>query len=191
MRILFCATLVFSSIIAAIFAQEPKPVNTLLLDAGFTKPVVQASKGKFDSQVFFDENGEIVLVVQAKDILTKNHSATGLPSEQNKVGSWQARFKVVPKLNEPDFAILSQIVESMRADNKSDSSAYQRMLERLPNIQNKSYAFSLEMSYLIPVEKQDRERISEFIEALSHEFRACNGKDTRKLLRFLLLDERG
>lgn len=195
MRI-FLMTVVTLSVIlpfsngATIQTQEMTPANKLSLELEFCKPFVEASDGSFEVSAFISRDQRVTIEVVAKGIKTRNHSATALPPEPNRISDWYARFKLIPKLNAQDLRVMTKLVESFEEPNSKLNQSHQQLLELLPDVQNEEYAYSVAVTYLVPVEERDQKRVLEFIDLLSKRVHASDGGDTQKLLRFRLLDKR-
>ena len=195
MRIFLIAVVTLSVILpfsngSTIQTQEMKLVNKLPLELEFCKPFVEANDGRFEVSAFISRDQSVVIEVVAKGILTRNHRATSLPREPNRISDWYARFKLIPKLNAQDLRVMTKLVESFEEPNSKLNQSHQQLLELLPDVQNEEYAYSVAVTYLVPVEERDQKRVLEFIDLLSKRVHASDGGDTQKLLSFRLLDKR-
>ena len=192
MRILTCVIFGFS-LCSPIYSQsvESKKLIDLPVEAEFCKHIAEACNGRLEIRVFVDEHGDVTIQSTAKAILTRNHRSTNLPGRPNKVTDWHARFVLVPRLNQRDANVMKKSVEHAETlAGKSDWVSYQSFLEKLPNVQSETYAYSVGISNSVPVEENSRSLVLEFIDELAKHLRTDDGSDPRALLRHLLLDER-
>lgn len=195
MKLLFVSVLFTSFLIlpfcnrSGIPMQEPKLVEKVPLELEFCKPFVDANDGRFEVSALISGDQSVVIEVVAKGILTRNHRATSLPPEPDRISDWYARFKLIPKLRAQDLRVMTKLAESFEEQNSKLNQRYQQLLELLPDVQNEEYAYSVAVTYLVPVEERDQKSVLEFIDLLSKRVHASDGGDTQKLLRSRLLDK--